>query len=82
VLTGGQSGSGKQTIGAAKDDLALSVALDMTYDGHVSRYNARRMKQRGLKVGDFPRLKSYSDYFASTKRPNSTMNAYQMGALH
>lgn len=34
------------------DPLYASIALDMQYDGHVSRLNARKLHQRGLTVKD------------------------------
>jgi hypothetical protein len=34
------------------DPLYVSVALDMAYDGHVSRINARKLHARGLTVKD------------------------------
>ncbi|HEX5924839.1 MAG TPA: hypothetical protein VFY45_13475 [Baekduia sp.] len=52
--TGDRSGSAKQrpTTIDKHDPLFTSVALDMLIDGHVSRYNARRLQSRGLKVED------------------------------
>lgn len=45
------------------DQLALSAALDMRFDGHVSRANARAMKkQAGLRVADIRGATSYSDW--------------------
>lgn len=62
-LTSGLSAkqTGGSAISAAKDDLALSIALDMAYDGHVSRYNQHRLHARNLKLGDFRGLVSYQD---------------------
>jgi hypothetical protein len=36
----------------AADPLYVSVALDMAYDGHVSKTNAKKLHQRGLTVKD------------------------------
>jgi hypothetical protein len=36
----------------AADPLYVSVALDMAYDGHVSKRNAEKLHQRGLTVQD------------------------------
>jgi hypothetical protein len=48
--SGSQTGRRAPSIG---NNLALSVALDMAYDGHVSRANARAMKaSAGLRVAD------------------------------
>jgi hypothetical protein len=52
--TGDRSGSAKQrpTTIDKHDPLYTSVALDMLIDGHVSRYNAKRLHSRGLTVED------------------------------
>lgn len=42
--------------------LALSVALDMRFDGHVSRANARALHARGLKVSDVVGAKSFQQW--------------------
>lgn len=45
------------------DQLALSAALDMVYDGHVSRGNARALhKERGIKVAQVRGATSFSDW--------------------
>lgn len=42
------------------DELYVSVALDLAYDGHVSRANAKKLHDRGVKVKGVG--KSYSQY--------------------
>jgi hypothetical protein len=49
------------------DPLYASVALDMIYDGHVSRQNADRLHQRGLTVKDL-NLKSYASWLKENKK--------------
>jgi hypothetical protein len=49
-------------VPSISDQLALSVGLDMAFDKHVSRANARKMKKIGLRVSDLPGLISYSDW--------------------
>lgn len=39
-------------IKAAKSELAASVALDVAYDGHVSRRNAQQLHKLGISVKD------------------------------
>jgi hypothetical protein len=52
------------------DPLYVSVALDMAYDGHVSRQNAIKLHKRGLSVKDF-NLKSASQ--AARERTNKSV---------
>jgi len=52
------------------DPLYASVALDMIYDGHVSRQNAERLHKRGLSVDDL-NLKSYTQYSKERKKTRS-----------
>jgi hypothetical protein len=54
----------------ANDALYTSVALDVLIDGHVSRYNAKRLHARGLTVEDLG-LPSYT----STKGKNTGRGA-------
>jgi hypothetical protein len=58
----------------AKSALLLSVALDVAYDGHVSRENHSKLLARGLSVRDLG-LPSYGDYVrrqrARTRRARS-----------
>lgn len=58
----------------AKSALLLSVALDVAYDGHVSRENHSKLLARGLSVRDLG-LPSYGDYVrrqrARTRRAHS-----------
>jgi hypothetical protein len=44
------------------DQLVASMALDMAYDGHVSRANANRLHKLGYKVSDITGATSYEDY--------------------
>lgn len=45
------------------DQLALSMALDMAYDGHISRANARKLHAgRGIRVADVPGAVSYASW--------------------
>jgi hypothetical protein len=68
--TGERSGSPKQrpTTIDKHDPLYTSVALDMLVDGHVSRYNAKRLHARGLTVEDLDH-----QGFAEVKAAASTM---------
>lgn len=63
----------RNAIPGAKDDLALSVALDMAFKGYVTPPNLKRMKAQRLPVRRFPNLK---------RRSQTTSGAYGMGALH
>ena len=63
LLTQGKAG-GKDspTVNAVDDQLAISMALDMAYDGHISRANARTIKGgRGINVAGLSGAKSYAD---------------------
>jgi hypothetical protein len=42
--------------------LAASIALDMAYDGHVSRANAARLHDLGYKVSDIANSRSFNDW--------------------
>jgi len=53
------------------DALWTSVALDVLYDGHISRYNAKRLHARGLKVEDLG-YPSYTDYKKKGSGSSST----------
>jgi hypothetical protein len=41
-------------VPAIDDQLAVAVALDMAYDGVISRRNTQRLHQAGIKVADLP----------------------------
>jgi len=40
----------------------VSLALDMAFDGHISRANAQRLHRLGYKVSDLPGSVSFTDY--------------------
>jgi hypothetical protein len=42
---------------------ATSLALDMAYDRHISRANARRLHKYGYKVSDLPGATTYEDWY-------------------
>jgi hypothetical protein len=48
------------------DPLYASVALDVAYDGHVSRANAKKLHDRGVKVKDL-NVPSFADWNRSGK---------------
>lgn len=57
------------------DQVALSAALDMAFDKHVSPETAKRMKaQRGVRVADMPGLTSYTDWYKRSRRPDTAGN--------
>jgi hypothetical protein len=63
LISGAPATKSAEGVPAIGNQLALSVALDMAYDGHVSRANARRMKsQAGIRLADIPGLTSYSNW--------------------
>jgi hypothetical protein len=66
LITGTKSG-----VPAIDDQLALSIALDMAYDGHVSKTNTRRLHQVGIKVADLPGALSLKAWRKRNK-PSST----------
>jgi hypothetical protein len=47
--------------------LAATLALDMAYDGHISRANARRLHRLGYRVKDIAGAVSYADYMANAR---------------
>lgn len=55
--------AGRTWMGAnpGKDPLAVSIGLDVQYDGHVSRANAKKLHDRGLTVKDLG-LPSYQEW--------------------
>jgi hypothetical protein len=44
------------------DPLYVSIALDMAYDGHISRPNTKKLKARGIKVADLTGVTSFTDW--------------------
>jgi hypothetical protein len=44
------------------DQLALSSALDMAFDGHISRANAKALHKAGIRVKELPGAKTYSQW--------------------
>jgi hypothetical protein len=53
---------------AIGNNLALSVALDMAYDGHLSRANHRAMKGIGVRTRDIGGLVTYTDWYRRNQR--------------
>lgn len=53
--------------GKKVDPLFASIALDVQYDGHVSRANARKLKNMGLTVKDLG-VPSYQEWLRSGKK--------------
>lgn len=58
------------------DQLAASVALDMAYDKHISRANARALHKRGLRVEDLAGVTSYGNW---KKKTGSSRRSSQYG---
>lgn len=50
------------------DPLFTSIALDMAYDGHISRANTRKLKARGLNVADLQGVKSFTDWQRESRK--------------
>jgi hypothetical protein len=44
------------------DPLYASIALDMAYDGHISRANTKKLKSRGVNVADLNGVVSFTDW--------------------
>jgi hypothetical protein len=69
LIKGRPSKTGVGGVPAIGNQLALSVALDMAYDGHVSRANARAMRKgAGLRLRDVGGLTSYSQWLKNNQR--------------
>jgi hypothetical protein len=51
--------------------LATTLALDMAYDGHISRANARRLHSLGYTVDDLSGAKSYTAFDREFKRKHA-----------
>ena len=58
--------SGTRPIPAFRE-LVASIALDMAYDGHVSRANAQKLHKLGYKVSDLPGAIDYTAYTKHVK---------------
>lgn len=58
----GRGQTGQQLISKINNQAALSAALDMVYDGHISRETARRLHEQGINVADIPGAKSSSQF--------------------
>jgi hypothetical protein len=50
------------------DPLVLSAALDMEYDTHISRANAKALHRAGIRLSEIPGAVSYSDYVRNPGR--------------
>ena len=68
-LKGARRGATRQAVGSrivddgrVDDQLAISMALDTVFDGHVSRLNARKLKRAGLTVKGITGATSYEDW--------------------
>ena len=59
--------SGRPAINAAKDPLYVTAALDIAYDGHLSRQTQKRLQQRGISVGKLGAGPSYGQWKRSSK---------------
>ena len=81
ILTDGQKATKEEPgVNAVGDQLAISMALDMAYDGHISRANARTIKkQRGITVGGVQGAKSYEDWKRSRRTISRPSNARGVG---
>jgi hypothetical protein len=60
---------GTPAVSAIDDPLAVSIALDMAYDKHVSRLNAKQLHANGMQLARIRGVVSYGDY---VKRQQST----------
>lgn len=69
LLTGRPGRDGQPGINKV-DQLWASVALDIAYDGHLSRNNQRKLQSLGYSVRDLG-LTSYGDYTRQSNRPTS-----------
>jgi hypothetical protein len=72
VLLAGQSPT-KEDPTSVKSfgQLATTLALDMAYDGHISRANARRLHSLGYTVEDLTGAKSYTQFDREFKRKHA-----------
>lgn len=87
LIKGVKGAKGGPAVPSIDDQLALSAALDMAYDGHVSRRNAGLLRDAGMRVGDLPGAKSYKHWLRQTRRQQqkasrNTARQYSQGSMY